>query len=708
MGLYLMAASVWFEPEWYWQLLQVAIGLGAVIFVHELGHFAVAKMCGVKCEKFYIGFDIGGWKFCKFQWGETEYGIGVLPLGGYVKMLGQEDNPSRVAEELEKAKVQHVRNEASAEPGFTLDPRSSQSIIGPPRAVEPAEPVFTLDPRSYLAQSVPERMAIISAGVIMNVIFAWIFASVAYKLGVQYSPCVVAGLYPGDAAWQAGLRVGDEITQINDVVKPRFQDLSNEVAFGDVNQGVPLKVKRAGVNEELSIIVYPERKEGSLAPRIGILAARTNRIVASQKVPTALPGTSASRAKPGFEHGDEIVAVNGEPVANYAQLHAQLALHPQDQLTFTVKRTGPASSEKSKEPAPTTTHQVVVEPEPVRQLGLEMKMGAIVAVQPGSPAAQAGLKMGDTLQTIDGQPLGDPITFAERLRRKAGDAVKLTLLRAGEPAPITVDATLRKPDWFESHDAEGVPMSAPALGIAYQVQNEVAAVTPGSPAEKGGLKPGDQVTAVKVTQPESDLELFVNWSLPKAIDKLSWPAVAGRLQEIAPGAKVELTLQDGRKVTLEPAPSSEWFDPERGLVLQGHAEIRTAESAAEAMSLGLRETGDSLFMVVRFLQKLGSGGISPMAVGGIGSIFSAATNSASIGLAQLLIFLCMLSANLAIINMLPIPVLDGGHMVFLAYEGLFRKPFPEKWFLIFTWAGLMFVLGLLLFANGLDVWRIFS
>ena len=66
-----------------------------MIFVHELGHFLVAKACGVKCEKFYIGFDIGGSKLFKFQWGETEYGIGILPLGGYVKMLGQDDNPAQ-------------------------------------------------------------------------------------------------------------------------------------------------------------------------------------------------------------------------------------------------------------------------------------------------------------------------------------------------------------------------------------------------------------------------------------------------------------------------------------------------------------------------------------------------------------------------------------------------------------------------------------
>ncbi|HXT59955.1 MAG TPA: site-2 protease family protein, partial [Pirellulales bacterium] len=103
--MHLIAFSL-LNPQDLLLVLEVALGIGMVIFVHELGHFAVAKWCGVKCEKFYLGFDIGGWKLCKFRWGETEYGIGILPLGGYVKMLGQEDNPSRMAEEMERAKLQ--------------------------------------------------------------------------------------------------------------------------------------------------------------------------------------------------------------------------------------------------------------------------------------------------------------------------------------------------------------------------------------------------------------------------------------------------------------------------------------------------------------------------------------------------------------------------------------------------------------------------
>ena len=107
-----------------WVALQVAIGLGFVIFVHELGHFLAAKTFGVRCDKFYVGFDvpitIGPIKFprtlAKYQWGETEYGIGIIPLGGYVKMLGQDDDPRRAEDEASKIRMGEGE-EAPLDPG---------------------------------------------------------------------------------------------------------------------------------------------------------------------------------------------------------------------------------------------------------------------------------------------------------------------------------------------------------------------------------------------------------------------------------------------------------------------------------------------------------------------------------------------------------------------------------------------------------------
>ena len=206
-------------------VLKVAAGLGAVIFVHELGHFLVALACGVKVEKFMIGFDIGGYKI-SWKRGETVYGIGILPLGGYVKMLGQDDDPAHIKEQMQKSQVDSHNANAKAIKG-------------------PDGETYYVDRRSYLAKSVPQRMAIISAGVVMNVIFAFIFAVIASGMGVPYIPAIVSEVVPGSPAFRADIRPADEIVKIGNRVDPTFMQLKSSVTLGDLERGVECQVRRA-------------------------------------------------------------------------------------------------------------------------------------------------------------------------------------------------------------------------------------------------------------------------------------------------------------------------------------------------------------------------------------------------------------------------------------------------------------------------------
>src|SRR4029079_7413852 len=249
--LLLAATSLSELGNWIVVILEVAFALGIVIFVHELGHFAVAKWCGVKCEKFYLGFDIYGLKLAKFRWGETEYGIGILPLGGYVKMLGQDDNPSRAAEERRRSQIPIGTDVAGSE--MAPDPNAG----------------YTLDPRSYMAQSVPKRMAIISAGVIMNVIFALVAAAVAYGLGVKEVPCIVRGVVPGGAAWQENLEPGDVIKRIGKIQNPRFRDLISGVTLGDIENGIEFQIERPSTGKTFDNTLHPDTSLG--IPMIGIV-----------------------------------------------------------------------------------------------------------------------------------------------------------------------------------------------------------------------------------------------------------------------------------------------------------------------------------------------------------------------------------------------------------------------------------------------------
>ena len=129
-------------------------------------------------------------------------------------------------------------------------------------------------------------MAIISAGVVMNVIFAFAVAVAAYKLGVKENPCIVGRLLPGDPAWTAGLRPGDKIIRIGDIENPRFRDLQQRVALGDnLDKGVKFVVERDGSSEPIEFTIYPDPT--GLAPRIGILSASTTQLAKPPVVPVA-------------------------------------------------------------------------------------------------------------------------------------------------------------------------------------------------------------------------------------------------------------------------------------------------------------------------------------------------------------------------------------------------------------------------------------
>ncbi|RIK80845.1 MAG: hypothetical protein DCC67_08825 [Planctomycetota bacterium] len=686
--------------HWLLVILQVAVGLGAVIFVHELGHFAVAKMCGVKCEKFFIGFDIGGYKISR-KWGETEYGIGILPLGGYVKMLGQDDNPANIAEQVRESQVS----------GASAD---GKEIVGPDGKT------YLVDRRSYLAKSVPQRMAIISAGVIMNVIFALVFATVAYKIGVPYQPSIVSKTAPGSSAWRAGLRPGDEVVRVGDIENPSFQDLMGSVTLGDLENGLPFVIQRGERRIEKTLV--PE--QGADLARIGVASAHLPKL--SDQL-AAFPHTPAAAAEPEVKPGDLVVAIDGQAVASHADIQRILAANPEKPLTFTVRR-GAAAPPRGEAAAGTTDLDITVDPRPVKSLGLVMKLGEIVAVEENSPAAKAGLKAGDRIKSISAagqaeQPAAaaisdDPMKMSEDLRQLAESdgQVQVTLAGAngGEPGEAKLIA-LRRVEWLEEPLATEDPMSAPALGIAYRVSSTVERVEPGSPAEQAGLQQGDVITHVKIVYPEDmpdrPKKAPVFELSQQAGDHLAtWPALLTELQSYPEGTQVVLTLERGdetQEATLAPAIEEGYFNPERGLAFAAITRTRICSTWSEAFSRGWEETERSLTMVYRFLQKLGTGQVPVTALGGPMTIAQVAGFSAFEGLGKLLVFLTMLSANLAVINFLPIPLLDGGHMVFLAWEGLRGKPAGEKFVTAMHTAGFVFIISLMLFVLSLDIQRIF-
>jgi regulator of sigma E protease len=712
-------------------ILKVAFGLGFVIFVHELGHFVVAKLCGVKCEKFYLGFDIAGLKFCRFRYGETEYGIGILPLGGYVKMLGQEDNPARLREEMERAKQKAEAGEGKRE--SEQQARSETQGVPPPssvRSLSASEPPISAsdvyDPRSYLAKSVPQRMAIISAGVIMNLIFAFLMAVVAFSIGVPEPPCVVGEVCAGEAAWQADLRSGDDILEIAGKKMRKFRDLQTAITLGsiDPDKGVPFLIRRDG--KEQTVTIKPKNSLGVYA--IGVSAQNTTKLLSNQRTwlifnrHAVVPGSAASRANPAFMNGDRVVRIDDTPIGHYSQIDAELARKADRKIVVTVERVD------VDEPSSVTRRvTTAVEPQPLRHLGLIMTMGPITAIQAGSPAEAAGIEPGDRLV----EP-GDPVTLPDRLahRAKPGEMIQLKLKRGEKKEPIVCSVRLREPNELAPSLFRNSPVAVPALGIAYRVLNKVDQVLPGSPADKAGVQPGDVIAQAKFIAPDDkELDkLKVHWTEDLAASELmsfgreneeeqqqtdnNWPAFMNLLQGALPGTKIELTVfRDGKKVTLpapdqppmEPVTTTEAYWPERGLRFEPMTIFSHANSFGGVVTLGAKQTLDDVTLTYSSVRALGTGQVPLRGLAGPWGIIKIALQAADQGTAKLLLFLVFLSANLAVLNFLPIPVLDGGHFVLLAYEGIRGKPANENVQTVLAYVGLAFILTLMIWVFGLDL-----
>jgi regulator of sigma E protease len=300
---------------------------------------------------------------------------------------------------------------------------------------------------------------------------------------------------------------------------------------------------------------------------------------------------------------------------------------------------------------------------------------------------------------------------------------------------VTIRVTPAGPVMFNSFHSPGAPVAVNAIGIAYHVGNEVVGVVPDSPAAKAGLKVGDKITVAEVTyapdsKGETEDPLVVRFveNEPGWLGRLvrsvfgggeteprvepSWPTLVDALQFAAVGTKVELTVErsgeeEPRTVRLEPTPAEGAYFAARGFNFELIEMIKTARSFGEQVRLGWDETTEALGMVFRFLKKLGTQ-VPFTALGGPGTIAMVAGSEASKGLPSFLVFLTMLSANLAVLNFLPIPLLDGGHIVFLAYEGIRGRPASERFVVAMHMVGFMFIIGLMLFVIGLDIQRIWG
>lgn len=638
-------------------ILYVALGLGLVIFFHELGHFAVAKWCGVFVERFSIGF---GPILCSFKRGDTEYALSLIPFGGYVKMLGQDDmDPSQLTTEE-----------------------------------------IAQDPRAYSAKNVPQRMGIISAGVIMNVITGMLFFGIAFRLGVDSSPSVVGHAVVGKPAWEKGIRSGDVFTRINGRETKSFQDIlrGTTLSRGDIQ----IEGHHAD-GETFKVVIQPDAS--GLRRMIGVSDARSLKVaeIGNDVKTTVVPGSPAEAVKDAFREDSLIVSFDGTPIETYAQLQTLLARHRSEVINLGIKQGDEVRS-------------VLLKPARFREVGLWMDIEQIAAIQDGSPAAKGGLKVGDKITSVNGVDVGkaiNPLHLAEHLEMLAGQEVEIRVKRTVEGSPKLEEVTVKlipddTPAWIEYPFSDGTPLGIPSIGVAYHLTSNVLKVLPDSPAARAGVPEGGVLESVKI---ESDDETYNKIFADKSIElkfvdptKKSMAFALWQFQEV-PDAKVTLKFKgNAKQYEIKPVPSKEeWYIAQRGIFLQPQSQLLIADTWGDAFRMGVYQTQNTGLDIYMTLRNLISRDLSPQNLSGPVGIAKVAYAVSKQGIPQLLMFLGFLSINLAILNFLPIPVLDGGHMVFLIWEGVTRRKPSEKVLIAASYVGMAFVLGLMLFVIYLDI-----
>lgn len=724
----------------------VLLGINALIIVHEFGHFIVARLCGVRCEKFYIWFDAWGFKFFSFKVGDTEYGLGWLPLGGYVKMLGQEDNPGQIKEELERAK-----NNAEADA-----PDGSGSEEARQKVEELQKAIYAKD--SYQSKNVFQRMAIISAGVIMNVLFAILCAAVAYVIGFPETTSRVGTVLPGTPAWTAGLRAGDEIIAMNDQPVTLF----SQIPTGLINGGVvSVKIRRG--TEEFSVDVTPRRDEGDLMPVIGVLPAASVRLA---KVDPPYDLTDADVQKAGGEEalsslkpGDRLISMNGVPIetpADYERCARQFLDLPiefvftsadatsandasADTASADTASANTASANTASVDANHELKRVTLFPSTFYESGIRLTMGEIAAIQSGSPAEIAGLRPrttdeqgnvfpGDVILSVNGVCVTDPLTLPIDLFRLSRDSasVVLTVQRDGES--IDVPVTLSPQAGYTGFLSRRGELASDALGVSFFVEPIISGADASVSIPEGAKPIGAAIRKISVASSHSgnnqdgnnqesdnqdgDIKAIPTFDAQEMTEEQCRAGVLDYFTQYlssfdsAEQVTVTAVQKDGTEVVLTtvPHPSESLRLIDRGLRFGVDTRQARAESLCSAIDYGWSKTVESMGLVFRVLKNIG-GNVSAKAFGGPGMIVSAAWAASGSGDGLFLILLCVISANLAVVNILPVPVLDGGHLVFLLYEAIFRKPANENVQVILSYIGLFLLLSLMGWVIFLDIAR---
>jgi regulator of sigma E protease len=353
--------------------------------------------------------------------------------------------------------------------------------------------------------------------------------------------------------------------------------------------------------------------------------------------------------------------------------------------------------------------------------GMRLKIEPITAVQPGSPAEAAGFRPGDRIVKVrangevgaDGE--FDPMRLPSLCHEHAGRPMTFEVERVddgGRKAHILTAVPDASPPVNANDPATDVDV--PGLGLCYPVSAHIVAVRPDSPAARAKLGPGDVITSMVLKRSKSAKspdgkstrsDKPVTLKFDDGTD--TW-AYAFGLVQIVREFDIELVVNKASQPTaIQPEVDKTWPYLSRGLRFVELRRKMPPQPIGSALRLGYDDTIENILHIYAMIRSLATGRVGFGGLGGLITISRVAFSAAQLGLAYLIHFLGILSINLAVLNFLPIPPLDGGQMVFLVAEKVRGRPLPESAQIAGTYVGLFLVLALMIFVNFQDILRLF-
>ncbi len=664
-------------------LLMVVLGFSLIIVVHELGHFLAARWAGVRVLAFAVGF---GAPLLSYRKGfglrrgsteteynrrlridptlahsadisPTEYRINALPFGGYVKMLGQDD----------------------ADPGATSDA-----------------------PDSFQTCPVWKRMIIISAGVVMNIILAAILFIVVFTVGLRTEPARIGSVAEGKPAATAvpingpdagvtevGLKPGDKVLSIDGEVPVKFQDLILASAMAGPAHPLSIIVSREGVSVPLHFSIAPQVDPETKLQMLGVGPLMSTQLLdaKSQAQRDSFDAAMKSLQIRGLEPGMILTRVDGLPAKSAHDLTRAAAQSGGRPLTATFKHSTGGEVDVAIQPRPeymatrlrltdASTNELVRDE-------VDHLLGLVPVLTVGSAsenASLAGLQSGDIFSLLGTSEWPSSTEGILQIRANKGKSIRVAVMRA-QP-----DSSWKEVDLGE------VPVDREGR-IGFTAANSAdsapfVAAWPKLPLTDAGdalpsgtqlrLLPGSVIQSVAGVPVKSLADaraalLSATSNAPKSEASIALVVAQPARQASGPATSetLEWELPPNEVAALH---ALSWYSPLSESVFIPEMTLLKATSPVDAIGMGLRETHSVMLTTYLTFARLFQGTVKVTHLKGPVGIAHVGTLLAGRGFVWLLFFMALISVNLAVINFLPIPIADGGHMVFLIYEQATGRP----------------------------------